>query len=109
MTIAHDYHMARLRIARLEEALRDAVAALGGIKSDNVPDTVREALGEPVPDRDTLSEIIANHNAIYDRWRKSLRRDVCATLGITQPASSPRPAPDPCEASAPSQAREASS
>ena len=29
---------------RLREALRDAVAALGGITSDNVPETVRQAL-----------------------------------------------------------------
>lgn len=32
-------------LAALREVLRDAVAALGGIKSDNVPQTVRDVLG----------------------------------------------------------------
>ena len=100
MTIHHDLHAARLEIARLREALRDAVAALGGIKSDDVPDTVREALGEPIPARLSLSDYIADHNALYDRWRESLRRKLYAAL--TPPASDPHPAPEAAGASAPS-------
>jgi hypothetical protein len=55
MTTHHDYHKARLEIARLKTALRDAVAALGGIKSDNVPSTVRIAVA-PAEDQEDDEE-----------------------------------------------------
>ncbi|WWT39922.1 hypothetical protein [Microcystis phage Mwe-JY08] len=72
MTIHHDLHMARLRIARLEEALRDA--------RENIEHWGGYAGGY-----------------IQDKW--DLKGDIAAiddVLGdaLTPPASSPRPAPE---------------
>ena len=77
MTLHHDLHMARLRIARLEEALE--LAYFEG----HIDGWIGGA---------TASE----------NWMKSGTRRL-----LTPPASSPRPAPVPCEASEARPAQEA--
>ena len=66
MTIHHDYHMARLRIARLEEALRQA--------------------------RDDMQGWGAYASGYFqEKW--GLEADLAAIdAALTPPASSPRPA-----------------
>jgi hypothetical protein len=98
MTIAHDLHMARLRIARLEEALGGLVnaKALSGVRKLvagwNGED--RPVPYDPHPPRLKVS-IETNAGAIY-ALDKALTD---ARAALTPPASCPRPAPDPCEAS----------
>ena len=69
MTLHHDLHMARLRIARLEEALGEVVAWADDLR--------------------LFSERGTQLAPVFQR----------AKAVLTQPASSPRPAPDPREAS----------
>jgi hypothetical protein len=73
MTLHHDLHMARLRIARLEEALRFYAE-----KHAYIPTGWYGDLNPSPVDQDLGGR---------------------ARAALTQPASSPRPAPDPCAAS----------
>lgn len=81
MTLHHDLHMARLRIARLEEALREMIYATTHLS----------------PMRDDGSH-----------WCRITKGTLAmARAALTQPASCPRPAPASAGASEARPAREA--
>lgn len=62
-------------------ALRDAVAALGGITSNNVPESVRAALSQPAAQEETIGgecqRLLMNEGKPYPR--------TCAVCGLFGP------------------------